>query len=466
MEEIKKKHSPSVMGLIGVGLIGILLSGCQQTYPEQRIASELQDICRKEYGIDNIQVKFAGTTIGVYLPVKQLFATTNFKEALASNVKNIESLLEPSQEAMDRVEDVLFSTSRVVLSTDKQVDFYALQATDENAGLEMLLVGYVPDIKRVRIWDIARSEYRKRVLHDLRLNRTVIWWKPIRELFEKIGKVPAQEIISDYFPNQSGNDTISGLFYQSVLESDFKQDLRYEFLDVRSQISSSGEALIYAKAKENYSPRPENAGHRFLYPSGTVLEHIFIVEGTPPDHYYISRVIPFYYLDDTQTMKRVPFPPDLKLDDNLNDWKPIFDVSEIQLGDFLATQLTRRIQGLIGTDERIFNTFTSQKFDLKYSHVEGETSYFSLDFNLRPKSRSQVVEDWKEQEDFLYAMNLVIAEVMSVLRSYQFEDYDHFDIVNTALSTGSILQLQKSNLELFRRKKLDIQNLLRPASPI
>jgi len=238
---------------MGILCLALLLAGCHQTYQDEKVAQELAAICKTEYGINNIQVKLSGKTIGVFLPLKKLFST-NFKEALSlTKLQNVESLLQPSQEALDQVEDVLFSTSRVVLSTDKQINFYVLYATDVDAtGLQLVLMGNVNDIKRVRLWDIARSEYRKRVLHDLRLNRTIIWSKPVAQLFQAIGKKPVDQILSEYFTASIDSESISSLFHSVLTESEHKSNVAYELLDIRSQNAQAGEALVYVKAKETY----------------------------------------------------------------------------------------------------------------------------------------------------------------------------------------------------------------------
>jgi len=465
----------SAFGLRMTVLLGLLgafaLSGCHQTYPENKIIDELREICRKEYGIDNIQVKFNGKTIGVFLPLKKLFAA-NLKEALLANVQNIESLLEPSPEAMEQVEDVLFSTSRVVLSTDKKIDFYMLQATDtENTGLEMVLLGNISDIKRVRLWDISRNEYRKRVLHDLKLNRTVVWSRPVKRLFSEIGSKPVDEITRTNFSPKIDSEAISPFFSRTLLEADNKTDLRHEFLDLRSQVSSDGEALVYTKVKETYNVKPGSNPREFLYPSGSTVEYIFVIEGKTPEQYTISRIIPFNFVDASGILQKIPFPAELNLDENLSEWKPEFEVEDIQIGDFLSTQITRRINSALSVDERVFNTFSSHKIELKYETPEqsARKPYFTLEFSMRskpasPGAPSTIVQDWIGHEDFLYVFNIVVNEFVSVTRSYQFENYDRVELINILLPASSAT-LNIADLELFRRKKLDINGLFHTSGP-
>ncbi len=441
-----------------------MFSGCgKETYSEARIAQELVDICRKEYKIEGVQVKAVGTTIGVYLPLKNLFST-NFKEVLAaSKLKNLESLLQPSQEALDKVEDVLFTTSRVVLSTDKKVDFYVLQATDTETGLQLVLTGYVDDIKRVRLWDIPRSEYRKRVFHDLKIDRTAVWVKAVRKVLEAISKKPVDSILADSFVRGISDDAVSSFFYTSMLDGEHKKNITYDFQDVKSQVTQEGEGLLYLKLKENYESIRPNDSYPFLYPSGTTLEYIFTLRSSSASSQYrIAQVIPFYYLDDHKMLKRAQ----PKSEGELNEWQPLFDVEEVKLGDFLAGQSTRRIEGLLVTDERIFNTFSGVKVNVRYQSTEkSKKPFFALDFSLEPKDPSLHLAEtnWLEQEDVTYLLDIVLREFVTVLRGYHFEDFSYFEIANTV--SPSAAMLEKSSLELFRKGKITISGLLHPSIP-
>ena len=445
--------------------LAFLVPGCsEQTYKEDRLVEDLKQICRNEYKIDNIQVKAIGSTIAVFLPLKNLFSANIRDLAALSRVQNLESVLQPSQEALDKVEDVLFSTSRVVLSSDKKIDFYILQATDiEATGLQLVLTGYVDDIKRVRLWDIPRSEYRKRVMHDLRLNRTVVFAKPIYQLFNQLNSVPASELIHNLFVPRIDQESLSPIFQSVMEEAAQKLDLNHEFLDIRSQVVENGEALIYVKLKETYSKAADDT-RTFMYPSGSELEYVFVIRSLLPDHYVISKVIPFFYLDEQGQIQKMPFPEELKMDESLEEWQPIFDVEEVKLGDFLAKQIGRRGESFLAADERIFNTFDNAKIGIDYQVTEAAAPYFLLSLDLKPKgtvSTSSYVEDWMSHEDTVYLMNAVLKEFVSVLKSYKFENFSHFEIVNSQLTNPSLV-LDKPILELFRKGKIDIHNLLKP----
>ena len=449
-------------------LLLVFSTACEHSYPEGKIQHSLQEICRKEYGIDHVEIKIVGKTIGVYLPLEKIFST-DFEEVLAGGkVKDISSLLQISPETLDKVEDVLFSTSRVVLSTDKPLDFYVLKATDTKiTGISLILIGYIQDIKRVRFWDISRSEYRKRVYHDLKVNYPVIWKKPVDGIFKDLGHRTTREVLDTYFLPGANLENISPLFYSLILESQFKTKDSYEVLKLRSTSGRASEALVYAKVREDYTPKPEYAHHHFILPSRFEAEYILVLTKYLGD-YKISRVIPFYYAADDGSIKKIDFPPELQLYESVDKWREEFELEEVFLEDFLAQQITRRVQAVLGEDERIQNTFTTSRVLVSYVYPDPEKKekgYFSVQTNLalkRSHSSSAMFLDHPQaviqNEDLRYLLNQAMRECMTVIRGYW---YDRYEYVKLDSVMGISFILKKPDLDLYRRKKIDIAELVR-----
>lgn len=448
----------------------IVSSSCgRATYPKEKVAAGIKEICEKEYNVQNVEVKFNGETIGVFLPLKKLFTSDIKKALLSGNAANFQSLFEPSPEAMEQVEDVFFAISRVLLSSDEEISFYVLEATDvESTGLQLVLSGYVPDVRRVRLWDISRSEYRKRVLHELKHNRAVIWHKTIRRMFQKAPTSNTGELTKLYFAAVPEPESVSSLFYHFLTTLGQKQNLNVEIEDIRSHALGENQALVYVKLKESYEPKPGVPASEFLYPSGTTLEYIFAL--TPiEDQFKIVRVIPLSHVDENGQVKKSSFPPQLGLEENLALWPSDFDVEDIHLGEFLARQLNRRVQELLVSDERVRHTLTQARFNFIYYHKpedlkESPKPYFALHFDFQPKgvkkgltSAEQTVQD----EDILYVLDLALREFVDLARSYRFDEYGHFDLVSDAAGRSYRLFLEAENLELFRKRKMDISDLLR-----
>ncbi len=433
--------------LAALSLVG---AGCSnQSYPSERIKQSLTEICQKEYGIENVDVKVAGDTIAVYLPLSKLFAA-DFKEAaVTGKVRNLETLFEPSPEALEKVEDVLFSISRVILSTDHEFKFYVLEATDvEKTGMQLILTGCVNDIKRVRVWDISRNEYRKRVIHELKLNRSILWHKPVRRFLKDIGTLSVDKTRKKYFGNALTVEAIQNLFFNALpTEKPGEPKREWEILDIRSIPVQRNEVLVYTKVRSNLDD---------LHLGLTDLQYLFLLS-LNEEEAHIVRIIPFQYKDEKGDMKRISFPKELQIEENLDKWEQEFPLVEVHTGDFLAQQLTRRVQGISAADERIQNTFRDVKLTFEYH--EEKNSYFSLmlDANLRDfnhYNRKSLVF----HEDMLYLLDLVSREFVDVLRSYQFGDYDYLKLNLTQEPNPWLLN--RNDLELFRRKKIDLQGLL------
>ena len=447
------------------------LAGCDKaTYPEDKVESGIKEICKSEYKIDDVEVKFAGSTIGVFLPLKKLFQTDIRQEILSGQISNLESLFEPEPEAMDQLENVLFTISRVLLSSDRKLDFYILQAADvESTGLQLVLMGFMDDVRRVRLWDISRNEYRKRVLHELKFNRSVLWEKPVRALLREVNSLNYENLVKNYFVERPTPEQASPLFYDLLATRENKRALKIEIEEIKSRSYRDEQALVYAKIKEVYEPKEGVSAHSFAYPSGTVLEYIFIVQ--PHDRQYkINQIVPLYYLDETKQLRKVPLPPELDLAQNLETWSERFQVEEIILGEFLARQLNRRVQGLLLSDERIHHTIRHAQvnFDYRKDSVASGKPHFALYFDFltkaMKKSAGRTVEQVIADEDVLYLFNLIILEFADLVRSYRFNDYEYLELIWEPGGTASVLQLFPERLDLFRVKKLSISALLESPS--
>ncbi len=443
----------SIVPLI-VAAMMLWVTGCSKSYPAENLKDALLHIAKTEYGIEDIDVKIVGKTIGVYLPLKKLFAA-DFKETLVSGkVRNLETLFEPSPEALDKVEDVLFSISRVILSTDRPLEFYVLQATDvEKTGLQLVLTGYVDDIKRVRVWDISRNEYRKRVIHELRPSPAVLWHGPVRLFFKDLESLPGAVIREKYFGDKFSETALQRFFFETLLTGKPNEPkTQWQILDMRSTGLDRSGAVVYAKVK------PEQPGSESKIPKGIELEYLFLIS-LQEETAKITRIIPFQYQDEYGKWNKVSFPKELQIEANLANWKEEFTVEDIHLGGFLADQLTRRVDALVAADERIRNTFQGVKLSFKY-HEEAEVPYFSLDLD------EALLRDFNHyrrgsvmlHEDMLYLLSLASREFVDVLRAYRFGNFNHL-MLNIAQEPNS-WTLGREELELFRRKKIDLQGLL------
>lgn len=432
--------------ILGMTLVAAFQGCSKKSYPSDRVREAVLDICHKEYGIHDVQVQLKGDTIGVYLPLPKIFAA-DFKEtAVTGKVRNMDTLFEPAPETLEKIEDVWSAISRVLLSTDRPLQFYVLEATDtEKTGMQLLMMGSVEDIKRVKALDISQGEYRKRVSHELKLNHAVLWHKPVREFYKDISDLPVEEVRKKYFGESLNIDTLQRLFLDGLWDGKGqKSEKSWEIKDIRSAAIQKNQILVYTKVTSPREPSQD-------------LQYIFMISLTD-DKARIVRIIPFQFRDDKGEMQRISFPKELQVQDSLEHWEVEFELDEIKMGPFLAAQLTRRVQSLLASDERIQNTFRDFKSDFEYHEEPNGKPFFSLDLeaslkDLNHYSRKSPIF----HEDMLYLLTLASREFVNVLRSYRF-GFDYLRL-NVAQDPNTWI-LGRNDLELFRRKKIDLQGLL------
>jgi hypothetical protein len=436
-------------------LYSAVFSGCGPvTYPEARCKAALQEIALKEYKIPHIEVEFVGTTLGVFLPLDKLFAS-DLKEALMSGkVTDMESLFQPTEEAIDKVEDILFSMSRIMLSTDKKIDFYYLQATDvEKSGMDLTFIGQIDDLKRVRFWDIPRSEYRKRIVHDLHMNRAALWHRSVRHFFKDLNEATANDVRDRYFQNTASAKWMEEFFYKDAGGNDMlRSRAKWVVLDLKSIPIQDNDIVVYAKA-EAVPKDPQDAGFK-----PQVMEYLFQV-ATTDDTEKIRRIIPMSYLDDKSAAPDFTFTRAM-VTKSLPNWETEFKTPNITMGDFLSRQLTRRLQILATEDERISNTFSSVKLVVRFETKPQPSFLFNQVASLKDPKAIAYTPGQGIHDDVLYFWDRVAREFVEVLRSYSFQDYRSLRFQLSQGDKTLTWVATKEDLELFRRHKRSLRDIL------
>jgi len=424
------------------------------TYPEAQCKQALQDIALKEYKIPHIEVEFAGTTLGVFMPLDKLFAADLKAALLSGKVTDMESLFQPTDEVIDKVENILFSMSRIMLSTDKKIDFYYLQATDiEKSGMDLTFMGQIDDLKRVRFLDIPRSEYRKRIIHDLQINRAALWHRPVRHFFRDLNEGKTAEIQKAYF-----SKTVRPKWTREFFFTDAKGTLlpqgrgKWTLLDVRSIPIQDNDIVVYAKAQVV----PKDAADKTLPPQ--TLEYLFQIS-TVGDTEKIRRIIPLAYLDDKTVFPDFTFTREM-VAKSLPNWETEFKTPDITMGDFLARQLTRRFQQTASEDERIFNTFSSVKLVVRFEEKPNRHFLFNATAPLKGTGQVAYSPEKGLHEDVLYFWDRVVREFVDVLRSYSFQDYESLQFQVYQDGEMGTWTASREDLELYRRHKKNLSEIL------
>jgi len=179
-------------------LISLFATGCGHvTYPKETLQESVAELCKEEYNID-IDVKWLGTTLALYLPLSNLFDIN----------------LSLSEDAQEKVQDVLLSASRIVLSTDADVKFYCVIAQDIRIPeIQLIIIKYVDDVKRAFFYDISRGEYFKRTLIDINENPQAKKEQSIIGVFEKmkLDDTMQKKVLDDFF--RSPPSSLEGIGY-------------------------------------------------------------------------------------------------------------------------------------------------------------------------------------------------------------------------------------------------------------
>lgn len=448
------------------------LTSCYATYPQDTVEESIKRICRKDYGITNVEIMIKGKTLGVYLPLQELFSLDYQRFLQGETIENLENMVQFKPDALSKIEDVLFSTSRVILSTDRELDFYLLQASDTAiTGLQFSMLGYIDDMKRVRFWDISRSEYRKRLLHDLSVNPTVMWKKNIIKLFFDIPEKSLDAVIEEYAYDKDSFAEMSPFFHEQLAEAGKKRNLNYEILTVRAKALRDEDVLVYAQVRETFETPQEYADYNFLFPNGFIGEYLFVLKKTDSGH-KIMQVIPFYVIDANGEVQQIELPNSLKIYQNIDAWPKDFDFEEITLQEFIARQMTSRMQTMAAMDERIRTNFTSQSangkmvcaFEYTARDVADSTQpsadgYFIFYVAMHLRGKLFISgEALDTNEDVRYLLTNILQEFSRVTEAYEYDEYSHIELQFPLIKDA--LYFTPKDIKRFMNGSLNISDLL------
>ncbi|MFH1797994.1 MAG: hypothetical protein ABH844_01430 [Candidatus Omnitrophota bacterium] len=163
----------------------IFFSGCESSYPKEKLPESVKEVCKTEYKMD-VDVTVAGSTMGIYYPMKGL----------------LDAGLGISGGAWDTISNLLLIASRVVLSTDADIRFYCIITQDARLPeLQVVIVKYVEDVKRGLYQSISRSESFKRTLFSINLTPQAEKERSVEKVFDKLDvkETTRQEVMDEFF---------------------------------------------------------------------------------------------------------------------------------------------------------------------------------------------------------------------------------------------------------------------------
>jgi hypothetical protein len=392
------------------------LSSCDKpTYPKDRVEESVIKLCKTEYNVD-VKVKIVGSTLGVFIPLNGL----------------IDPDLKLNQDAGKKIEDAALSIHRVVTSTDRPLKFYMLVARDvEMPGGEFVLTGFIYDVMRVRLLDISRDEYFKRILRDFKFNPVVSGAEKIQGLFKFLNENPnqIQQIKHVFYP----------VFF---IGSDGSQKI--ELVDMESKEISEQEALFYVKTKEYYEPMSQFEVYRAIFPPGFSNEYLILTNISMfPNP--IKEIVGKYFYSGNEIRQR-------NLQETFDQYNDIGYIGidglpkkDLQLDWFLTQQISRRIKILFEEDKKL-----KEKFAVRSSVGSLNNKIFKFEFSINPLAPIDTYDE--------IIFSRVLKLIGTTLHRYTFEDFEGIEVINDA--DGKMVSLSKNDLEGFRRGKIKIQDII------
>lgn len=180
-----QKNTLAMAGLTLLVAVALMLPACIPTYPKEKLPEAVQMVCKTEYNMD-VEVIVTGSTMGIYYPMKGL----------------LDMGLGISEEAWDEISNLILVASRVVLSTDADIEFYCVITQDARLPeLQVVIIKYVNDVKQSMYRNISRSESFKRTLFSINLTPQAKKERSIEKVFNKIGvgEDTRKKVLDEFF---------------------------------------------------------------------------------------------------------------------------------------------------------------------------------------------------------------------------------------------------------------------------
>ena len=163
-----------------------LLTSCDvATYPREKLPEAIKEVCLSEYEMD-VAVAIEGNTLGIYYPMEGLMDVS----------------LGISEEAWDKISNLILVASRVVLSTDADIKFYCVITQDARLPeMQVVIIKYVDDIKRGMVRNISRGESFKRTLFSVNLTPQARKERSVEQIFDRLGleEGTRENVLEEFF---------------------------------------------------------------------------------------------------------------------------------------------------------------------------------------------------------------------------------------------------------------------------
>jgi hypothetical protein len=169
--DIFKKIFPALGASALAGMILFSAISCAPSYPKEILPEAVKTVCKSEYGME-VDVVVEGSTMGMYHSMEGL----------------LDENMGISKDAWETISNLILIASRVVLSTDADINFYCVITQDVRMPeLQVVIIKYVNDVKLGMYRNISRNEAFKRTLFSINLTPQAKKERSVENIFSKIG---------------------------------------------------------------------------------------------------------------------------------------------------------------------------------------------------------------------------------------------------------------------------------------
>ncbi len=391
-------------------LIFLFLSSCKvaPTYKDAEIEDRIKVLSKKEYGVENILVKRVGKTLGIYLPLEGLFD------------KN----LQIKKDILKKIEGLFFISSRVCLSSDAKIDFLKLIYVDTKLlGLELSILQYIEDIKRLQAIDISRGEYFKRIQQDIRFNPSVLAEIVVKLFFENFGKERSSKLIKDYF--------LKDIKFPRYLKNEHALKIKY----IHSLQITKEKALVYVEA---YGKKQYNLLFLINIKDIQSLREIILLYTLLTKEKPLKNIFPI--IEDVYPLKIAnkiySFPSEYKKFAHIDKWRRDFYLEEVRLPEFMAAQLKNRLIADFDGNKNLKKAFLVKNINVEFKDNSQRTFEIKIEID-KLLQLSHSIED------------IILKIVSQQFYSYGFRDFDSIKIIDVIEESEVIVN--KKELDRYRK---------------
>jgi len=235
-----RNSAKSVLLLVSV-FFAVWLQGCSTdippTYQEKDIPYLVKKICKEEYGL-NVTTRRTQTTLWIYAPVEKIL----HKDYGVKEDKIFD------EELSDKLRNILTTIGRVLISSDNTPEFYALQTSDIDLGIDYTMIGSALDTKKSYSGFIPWTEANRRYVIKFKLAPEAVNDKTGAHV--KYYDITMAEFLTDQIAQRIGaafqDENMRKYFEVQKSEGQFK-DGTFRFIYAIKQIGNPPEPVSIRK---------------------------------------------------------------------------------------------------------------------------------------------------------------------------------------------------------------------------